>query len=126
MYSGLIEGSCSIIILMKKFSCFRFFCIIHLNYNRLNSNVMFMFNRVNALRLKFPLILQLSDTISLLQNIDTLTFLARFIHSAASSVVQESCNSVNEIKCLFVALTLVLRGAGVNLRMEETKSVCGI
>lgn len=84
----------------EKILMLQVFCIIHLNHNKLNSNVVFTFNKVNALRLKFPLILQLSDTISLLQNIDTVTFLVRFIHSATSSVVQDSCNSVNELKCL--------------------------
>lgn len=47
----------------------------------------------------------------------------RFIHRAASSVAQHSCNCVNELKCLVVALTPLLRGAGVNLSMEETKSI---
>lgn len=90
------------------------FCIIHLNFNKLTSNVMFSFNKVNVLRLKFPVILEPSDTITLL------FFMVRFIHSAASSVVQDSCYSVSKLKCQFVALKYLLRGAGVNLRMEET------
>lgn len=52
---------------------FFFLCIIHLNYNTVN--------KLNVFRLKFPLILQLSDTITVLRNIDThtLLFCVRFI-----------------------------------------------
>lgn len=53
--------------LNAKIDMLEVFCIIHLNYNKLTSNVMFMFNKVNALRLKFPLILQLPDTITILK-----------------------------------------------------------
>lgn len=54
---------------------FFFLCIIHLNYNTVN--------KLNVFRLKFPLILQLSDTVTVLRNIDThthtLLFCVRFI-----------------------------------------------
>lgn len=70
---------------MQKFTCLRFFifflCIIHLNYNTVN--------KLNVFRLKFPLILQLSDTITVLRNIDTHThtFVLCEVYSAAQSLV---------------------------------------
>lgn len=60
---------------------FFFLCIIHLNYNTVN--------KLNVFRLKFPLILQLSDTITVLRNIDTHThtFVLCEVYSAAPSLV---------------------------------------
>lgn len=73
---------------------FFFLCIIHLNYNTVN--------KLNVFRLKFPLILQLSDTVTVLRNIDTHThtyfcFVWGLFRSTVSGGVSDSCNSVTEM-----------------------------